>query len=244
MFRLNRVLAIVFLIAAGQVGANSQTNAIDALVEKLNSSPLWTNGDFPIIELSSNATPQEVVESAVSKWSLEGGMISTFRILETRKVQLHGMPDCSAALIESDSGMKILLFRYSRGVGLKNDWWTRFFDAPEAAGLSAHKLPQRSVLADMIIPEFNYREAKPSEVFASLSDECKRLDPEHVGVNFIVRGEIDETNAVTITVHNVPLVEVLKYICAPIGLSYRIESNTVIISKTPSVSPAASPSPP
>ena len=235
MIQLNRVLTIVFLVAAGHVRANSQTNSIDALVEKLNSSPLWINSYTTIIELPSNATPQEVVASAVG---------DTFRILETRKVRLNDMPDCSAALIETDLGMKILLFKFegTRNIRFKDMWWTRLFDAPETAESTAYKLAHG--LIRIIIPELNYRETKPSEVFTFLSDETKRLDPNHVGVNFIVQGEIDETNAVTLSLHNVPLINALKYICQLAGLSYRTETNGVIISKTPAVSPAAAPSPP
>ena len=45
-------------------------------------------------------------------------------------------------------------------------------------------------LNDIIIPEINYREAVVSDVITFLSDESRRLDPEHVGVNIVLGGGI------------------------------------------------------
>lgn len=86
-------------------------------------------------------------------------------------------------------------------------------------------------LNDMIIPELNYHEAKPSDIFAFLSDESRRLDPEHLGVNIIVQAETDEMR-VAISLRNVPLVDAVKFVCVLSGLSYRIEHSGVIVSKT------------
>jgi len=127
---MNRVLIFVALFVAGYARADSSTNSIDALAERLNSSNgLWLNGGAPIIEISSNATPKEVVSAAVAMWSLERGQIKTFRIVEARKIALRELPDCYAALLETDQGMKILLFRYEHGK--RGLWWTRFFDATQ-----------------------------------------------------------------------------------------------------------------
>ena len=131
---MKRVLVFVALLIGGYVRANSPTNSIDVLVQELNSSNgLWRNGGYPIIALSSNATLQEVVSAAVTKWSLDGGQIKTFRILEARKIELKHLPDCSAALIDSNLGKKVLLFRYER----PGSWWTRFVDVTEKAEPSA-----------------------------------------------------------------------------------------------------------
>lgn len=97
-------------------------------------------------------------------------------------------------------------------------------------GIRPNKLVQD--LNGIIIPELNYHEAKPSDIFSFLSDESRTLDPERVGVNILWEGKIDETNAVTISVRNMPLVDAVKYVCQLAGLSYRIETNAVIISKT------------
>ena len=45
-------------------------------------------------------------------------------------------------------------------------------------------------LNEIIVPEINYREAVVSDVITFLSDESRRLDPEHVGVNIVLGGGI------------------------------------------------------
>jgi hypothetical protein len=83
-------------------------------------------------------------------------------------------------------------------------------------------------LKGIIIPESNFREAKPSDIFVLLSDESRRLDPEHLGVNIIDQADSDEMK-VTISLHNVPLWDAMNYVRRLAGLSYRIEPNAVII---------------
>ena len=127
---MKRLLIFATLLFASYASAGTTTNSIDALVKRLNSSNgLWVNGGYPVIVLSSNSTPQEVVSVAVTKWSLERGRIKTFRIIEARTIDLKHLPGCSAALLESDLGRYILLFRYD-GSG---HWRTRFIDATEKA---------------------------------------------------------------------------------------------------------------
>jgi len=63
-------------------------------------------------------------------WGFDNGHIKTYQVPEVRKVQLKAMPNCSAALIESDLGRKILLFRYEQHEKT-SFWWTRFYDATQ-----------------------------------------------------------------------------------------------------------------
>ena len=65
-------------------------------------------------------------------WGFDSGHIKTFKIVEVRKIPLDAMPGCSAALIESDLGSKILLFKYEPR-DKTSFWWTRFYDAPKEA---------------------------------------------------------------------------------------------------------------
>ena len=141
MKQLSRGLAILVSLIAIYARANSQTNYIDALVERINArndDHLWLNGVNPEIKLSSNATPQEVVDDALTKYYFGNSKVKSYRILESRKVKLWDLTDCSAALIDSDLGMKILLFGYG-GVGVH--WWIRRFDVPERATPSVRPCP-------------------------------------------------------------------------------------------------------
>ena len=52
-------------------------------------------------------------------------------------------------------------------------------------------------LNEIIVPEINYREAVVSDVITFLSDESRRLDPEHVGVNIVLGGGIATSSGPT-----------------------------------------------
>ena len=100
---------------------------IDSLVARLNASRgMWINGLYPIIELPADATPDQVLFAAVNMTGFDQGHIKSFQIQEVRKVEIIGArkETFSAALIESDMGTKILLFKPEKN----NRWWTRFYD--------------------------------------------------------------------------------------------------------------------
>lgn len=130
---MNKALLLaVTLIINDCALAAPRSDPVEALANKLNSEPMWPNGQAPVISLSSNATPREVVASAVKTWGFESGQIKAFEIVRVGKIRLDAMPECSAALIQSDLGRKILLFKYVRH-GETGFWWTRFCDAPPEA---------------------------------------------------------------------------------------------------------------
>ncbi len=130
---MNKVLFVALAVITGGCAlAAPRSDPIAALAKKLNSDPMWPNGKAPFISLSSNAAPKEVVASAVKMWGFDSGHIKRFEIVEVRTIRLDAMPNCSAALIESDLGRKILLFRYEPHEKM-SFWWTRFYDAPQEA---------------------------------------------------------------------------------------------------------------
>ena len=148
---MNMNVIAVYLFVGATVSVLAG-DPIDVLTTKLNSDPMWPNGEAPRISLPSNAAPKEVVASAAKMWGFDSGHIKTYQVLGVRKMRLDGMPDCSAALIESDLGRKILLFRYEQH-GKRSFWWTRFFAVPLEAGtvngserprLSAHDALRRA----------------------------------------------------------------------------------------------------
>ncbi len=100
---------------------------IDTLVAKLNTTyGMWINGEYPPIELPSDATVEAVLAQAVNLWGFDQGHINTYRIQKVRQVLLD-TETYSAALVESDLGKKILLFKHERD----NHWWTRFYDVEQ-----------------------------------------------------------------------------------------------------------------
>jgi hypothetical protein len=101
-----------------------EDHPIDALVASLNESHgLWINGVYPDIDLPPDATPDEVIAQAIKKHGFDQGHIKTYTIQEIRQVQI-GTETYSAALLQSDLGRKILLFRPER----HNQLWTRFYE--------------------------------------------------------------------------------------------------------------------
>jgi len=102
---------------------------IDALVKKLNASNgFWINGLYPNINFPRDAEPNEVIAQAVQQSGFDQGHIKSYQIQEIRQVQLStGLTETfSAALMQSDLGTKILLFKPEEN----NRWWTRFYDVP------------------------------------------------------------------------------------------------------------------
>lgn len=125
------------VLADGAASA-SQTNApppfsgdpIAALVRQLNATHgLWINGPSPIIRLPADAKPDAVLAQAVKMIGFDQGHIKTFTIQEIRQVQLNtgNTETYSAALLQTDLGPKILLFKPENN----NNWWTRFYDVPK-----------------------------------------------------------------------------------------------------------------
>jgi len=134
--------ALTSCAAAPSVG----TDPIDELAARLNArSGLWINGCFPIIELPPDAKPDQVLAAAVKMTGFDQGHIKSCEILKVRQVELitGGKETFSAALIKSDLGTKILLFKPEKN----NRWWTRFYDVEKekqnkAGGDAVNRAPQ------------------------------------------------------------------------------------------------------
>jgi hypothetical protein len=124
-----RLIILLCVVLASCAGNNIATpDPIDKLVGTLNASNgLWINGVFPIITLPVDATPEDVLAQAVKMVGFDQGHIKTYRILKIREVDLKNVPmgaAYSAALVQTDLGMKICLFKQ-----LPNSrWWTRWYD--------------------------------------------------------------------------------------------------------------------
>lgn len=103
---------------------------IDELAARLNASNgMWINGCYPIINLPPDAKPAEVLAQAVQMSGFDQGHIKTYAMQEIRQIQLNTgrMETYSAALVQSDLGKKIFLFKPEKG----NRWWTRFYDVQQ-----------------------------------------------------------------------------------------------------------------
>lgn len=100
---------------------------IDNLIATLAKQPLWQNGAYPIILLPQSATSPEVIDQCIKMVGFDQGHIKTYKIIEIREIDIPNSypPHHCAALIDSDLGGKIVLFRYENP---KIGWWSRVFD--------------------------------------------------------------------------------------------------------------------
>jgi len=134
-YTMKHILAFLFasMMLASCVGTRPPAaDPIDKLVTQYNASyGLWSNGTYPIIDLPPDATPKEVLAQSVKMCGFDQGHITTYKIRELRELTKLNVgesePPYMAALVESNLGTKIFLFRPLRN----NQWWVRFCDIPE-----------------------------------------------------------------------------------------------------------------
>ena len=127
----------VLIILAGCAGSNAPAHdPIDELVQRLDSQGkrFWANKAYPVIEFPPDAAPKDVLAKAVTMWGFDKGQIKEYRILEVREVQFSRVTEDPyfAGLIDSDLGMKILLFKPKED----NRWWTMVYDIEDANALA------------------------------------------------------------------------------------------------------------
>ncbi|MCS7063879.1 MAG: hypothetical protein NZM04_07545 [Methylacidiphilales bacterium] len=85
-------------------------------------------------------------------------------------------------------------------------------------------------LRSIIIPSLNFNDASIDEVAAFLNAKARELDPEKVGINFIVQPEAAvSATPVTLNLTNIPLDEALRYIAQLANVKTRIEEFGVLI---------------
>jgi len=94
----------------------------------------------------------------------------------------------------------------------------------------------QSKLQRIVFPKIDFRDATVREAFDFLSAKAKSLDPDGQGVNIVLKlGDEHQAGApaggtrITLTLNNVPLIEVIKYITNLANLKYRIEPFAVSI---------------
>jgi hypothetical protein len=106
---------------------NERMNPIESLTRSLNETGgMWINGVSPLLDLPQTATGDEVLLKIIAVNRLG----TNVRSLELRKdwpiqVAASGGDRFTAALVETDSGKRIILFRWEG-----NTWWSRVFELP------------------------------------------------------------------------------------------------------------------
>jgi general secretion pathway protein D len=99
-------------------------------------------------------------------------------------------------------------------------------DATQAIASLKHKIDS------IIIDKVNFNKADISDVIQFLQKKSKELDPDKVGVNFVLRLDAPKSHIhreFTMILDNVPLNEVLLYITEQTNLQYYIEEYAVYL---------------
>ena len=89
-------------------------------------------------------------------------------------------------------------------------------------------------LKTIILPKVPFRDASIKEVVQYLQERSKALDPANEGVDIQLKlvppaeGE-EDGRTFSMEFHDMPLVDVVRYLCLAGGLKYRVEGNTIVI---------------
>jgi hypothetical protein len=116
------ILATLFLVSTYTFAAD---DPITQLTDDLRKNPLWQNGHFNPIELPETAKAEELLKEFFKEESAPHGYINDYSIEELKQVRLNNS-SYTAALVSSDQGGQIILFRYWKEFG---GWWARMYGA-------------------------------------------------------------------------------------------------------------------
>jgi general secretion pathway protein D len=125
-------------------------------------------------------------------------------------------------------------------------------EAPERLPVTTSKILKK--LNEIIFPEVKFRDAAITDVVQYLSDESRKLDPSGEGVNIVLGAGVRTGEApppapatpaeaapaaaapaaggvrtVTLSLLNVPMIDVLNFATSLAGLKYRVEPSAVLI---------------
>ena len=85
-------------------------------------------------------------------------------------------------------------------------------------------------LKTIVVREISFKDVDLNAAMRYLRQESKRLDPSGEGVNFIVRGgKTTAKRRITLELNNIPLGDVVRYVCLLAGLDRKIERGAVIM---------------
>lgn len=116
---------------AGERHISTGPNPIDVFVAALSADGgLWINGiDASLV--TKAVTPEEVISETLRTAKFESGLVTSYKIMEIRKVHIGEFPGAyTAALADTNLGPMIVLLQYSQDKdSIPGHWWRRIYDA-------------------------------------------------------------------------------------------------------------------
>jgi hypothetical protein len=100
----------------------------------------------------------------------------------------------------------------------------------------------RQKMEGMVLEEVHFTGAPVSAVVEYLQDETKRFSENGTAVNIVLNvPQGIENSPVNLRLRNVPILEVLRYVCEATRLSFRVDQHAIVISPAVDVLPATPP---
>jgi hypothetical protein len=98
-------------------------------------------------------------------------------------------------------------------------------DLPEATVAELTKQ-----LDTMVLEKIDFREASVAEAAEFLVARSKELDPQKVGFTIALAPEIrKQSERITLSLRNVPMIELIKYVTSLSNLKYKLTKGNVIM---------------
>ena len=98
--------------------------------------------------------------------------------------------------------------------------------------LFAQEKSMQAKLQRIVFDHLEFEEVSLPTVIAHLKNRSKELDPDGRGINFLLlppKDKAEEIPTVTMVVDDIPLDELIRYICLAVDYQYKIERHAVII---------------
>lgn len=90
-------------------------------------------------------------------------------------------------------------------------------------------------MQNIVFDEINFKNANIKDVITALRVRSKELDtPTNKGINIVLKSDTEKSSVpkVTLSLNNIPLFDLLTYICQLTGLKFRPEGGTVLIGRS------------
>jgi hypothetical protein len=130
-----RVTLLTFFFALSAFCATA--DQIDNLVTNLPDG--WDGGQTPMVNLPETSSVEQVLRGVFKVWWFDDSHVTNFTVLKSRQVTIpraHSpgafTDSYTAALVETNHGKKIVLFRYWSW-DLARGWWSRVYDEKPSA---------------------------------------------------------------------------------------------------------------
>jgi hypothetical protein len=88
-------------------------------------------------------------------------------------------------------------------------------------------------LNSIIIDSVEFEDEKPLAIFKYIRIRSKACDPAGKGVNFVFKGLRKHKILITLKLKELPLAEVIKYVCLTGDLLYKVDRYAVVIMPKP-----------